>query len=78
VTKKEMEGEAKAKGLIAQEGKVGYTEEKMREDEDELGRLDAYVRRILSPSKKDWCYTDGPLEKSEEKWGEEIGRGSSL
>jgi hypothetical protein len=40
-----MEGEAKAKGLIAHD-KVGCTEEKMREDEDELGRLDAYVRNF--------------------------------
>jgi len=30
----EIEGRAKAKGLIAQKGKVGCTEEKMREDED--------------------------------------------
>jgi hypothetical protein len=28
-----MEGEEKAKGLIAQKGKDGCTEEKMREDE---------------------------------------------
>jgi hypothetical protein len=33
----EIEGRAKAKGLIAQKGKVGCTEEKMREDEDGRG-----------------------------------------
>jgi hypothetical protein len=41
-----MEGEAKAKGLIAHKDKVGCTEEKMREDEDGEGRLDAYVRNF--------------------------------
>jgi hypothetical protein len=30
--------------------KGGCTEEEMRVNEDELVRLDAYVRRILSPS----------------------------
>jgi len=34
-----MEGEAKAKSLIAQKDKFGCAEKKMREDEDELGRL---------------------------------------
>jgi hypothetical protein len=43
----------KAKGLIAHEGKVGCAEEKMRANEDELKMPDAYVRRILSPSRKD-------------------------
>jgi hypothetical protein len=42
----EEKAKAKAKGLIAHKGKVDCTEEKMREDEDELERLNAYVRKI--------------------------------
>jgi hypothetical protein len=43
---KEIEGEAKAKRLIAHKDKVGCAEDKMREDENDLGRLDAYVRNF--------------------------------
>jgi hypothetical protein len=50
---KEIEGEGKAKSLIAHKDKVGCTEEKMRDDEDELGEARCVREKNLSPSKKD-------------------------
>jgi hypothetical protein len=50
---KEKEEEAKAKSLIAHKDKVDCTEENEGWMRMSGGTLDAYVRKNLSPSKKD-------------------------
>jgi hypothetical protein len=51
--------------------KVKMAVQKRKWGRSPLGAFDAYLRGNLSPSKKDWWYTDGLLKNGEQGQGED-------